>query len=320
MIYLIGGRTDGNFTTHKVYQLHQVNKEDGKHMDIKKLASMISSRAYHAARLLTYKDSKYIIAVGGQQTRISPKLASLTKDSSDTMSVSSADIELDCEIYDIARDKWIALPNLNTKKSSMTICQMSDSSIVYSFGGWTGTKSTNEIERVDISSYTTADDKFDVMSAKDEEIKFTPSPGFDKAHSEGGKKKPILGNWDMVIVKQAGTIGATPDMTLFNSANSMGCVCLDDTCILIFGGKKNLKDGETDMCYLFFGSNRVRSANSNDYVYEMQRWDKKLSMGDSFGDGSFWRQKNEGQLFALSDTCFIHYLDFTEEQWQLKKI
>jgi len=42
-------------------------------------------------------------------------------------------------------------------------------------------------------------------------------------------------------------------------------------------------------------------------------------MGDSFGDGSFYRNKAKA-LFALSDTCFIHYLNYEEEEWELKKI
>lgn len=51
----------------------------------------------------------------------------------------------------------------------------------------------------------------------------------------------------------------------------------------------------------------------------MQKWDKRLSMGDSFGDGSFYMKRDKA-LYALSDTCFIHYLDFEHEQWELKKI
>ena len=51
----------------------------------------------------------------------------------------------------------------------------------------------------------------------------------------------------------------------------------------------------------------------------MQKWSQRLSMGDSFGNGSFYKNQ-ENWFFALSDTCFIHYLDFEVEHWELKKI
>ena len=51
----------------------------------------------------------------------------------------------------------------------------------------------------------------------------------------------------------------------------------------------------------------------------MQKWDKRLSMGDCFGDNGVYLKKDKA-VFALSDACFIHYLDFESEQWELKKI
>lgn len=51
----------------------------------------------------------------------------------------------------------------------------------------------------------------------------------------------------------------------------------------------------------------------------MQKWSQKLSMGDSFAYGSFYKETGKC-LYALSDTCFIHYLEFENENWELKKI
>ena len=95
IIYIFGGKADGNYTTNRAYYLNQVNKSEGKFMEVHKLPNMINSRAFHGACMIDYKKSKYIIAVGGEQSQSAKKLANLNKDTSDTVSVSSSGYEVD---------------------------------------------------------------------------------------------------------------------------------------------------------------------------------------------------------------------------------
>ena len=88
IIYIFGGKTDGNYTTNRAYYLNQVNKSEGKFIEINKLSNMLTSRAYHGAWMVDYKKSKYILAVGGEQSQSSKKLANLNKDNSDTKTIS----------------------------------------------------------------------------------------------------------------------------------------------------------------------------------------------------------------------------------------
>jgi len=55
--------------------------------------------------------------------------------------------------------------------------------------------------------------------------------------------------------------------------------------MVLFGGQTNLEGNETDQCYLFFGKDPENPKTSLDV------WNVKLNMGDSFGDGSFYVDK-----------------------------
>ena len=95
MVYLFGGKTDGNYTTKTAYQLKQISQEEeGKKIEIKKLDSMKSSRAYFGSCFLKFKDRRYIVAVGGQQTQRAAK-PEFFQDKSDTVSMSSSGFEVD---------------------------------------------------------------------------------------------------------------------------------------------------------------------------------------------------------------------------------
>lgn len=325
LVYLFGGKTDGNFTTNRTYQLKQVSKEEGKEIEITKLDNMKSTRAYHGSCMIDYKSSKYIIAVGGQQSLKSMGFGHL-KDS-DTVSMSSSGFEVEiprhciseCELYDIANNKWIELPSLCSKKSNTSVWVLENTTIVYCFGGWNGKNSVNSIERLNIAEFISADDLTNEgLSETGEETKAPASSKAEKSNS-AGNKKVLKTTWTPIVVREAGMMSSAPNYRLFSAVNSIGCIALDSNCILLFGGKESILDGETDQCYMFYGANRVKAINPNDHLYEMQKWGQKLSMGDAFGNGSFHLQKDKA-LYALSDTWFIHYLDFVNENWELKKI
>jgi hypothetical protein len=169
LVYLFGGKTDGNYTTKSTYQLKQITKEeDGKKIEIKQLKNMKSSRAYFGSCFLKIKGKKYFIAVGGQQTQKAAR-PEFFQEKSDTVSMSSSGFEVDvprlcitdCEIYDISADKWTPLPELCTKRSNTSLCTIPGTTIVYSFGGWNGKNSVNAIERLDVREFIEGDDSFD---------------------------------------------------------------------------------------------------------------------------------------------------------------
>ena len=170
----------------------------------------------------------------------------------------------DCEIYDIENKKWHQLPELCNKKSNLSVWALAGTTIVYCFGGWNGKTSTNSIERINIAEYMQLDEASNEVNSDGEElVKQIKSTKMDKNNSE---RKQIKGTWTNIVLREAGSLETTPNYRLFNSWNSIGCVALDDACIMLFGGKENLKDGETDQCYMFFGANRVKSANPNDHL------------------------------------------------------
>ncbi|CAI2359765.1 unnamed protein product [Moneuplotes crassus] len=326
LVYLYGGKTNGNYTTHSTYQLKQVNKEEGKYINIEKLDSLKYSRAYHGATIVKIDKAKYLLAVGGQQTHKSVHLPSFARDS-DSESVASSVFETEvprysineCEIYDIKNNKWIELPQLNTKRSNTSVCQLEGSSVVYCFGGWNGKFSINSIERCDISYYLSDDSTIETSSDRVEELKADNFLDARRSHSTKSGSKSGGSKWTPIVVREAGVLTSAPNYRLFGPCNSIGCIALDENCILLFGGREDIRHGEMDKCYMFYGNNRVKSINPSDNLYEMQKWNQKLSMGDSFSNCSFYKNKSKA-LYALSDSCFIHYLEFDMEQWELKKI
>lgn len=218
LIYLVGGKTDGNFTTPNLYQLKQVAQEEGKQIDIKKLAPMTSTRAYHGSVLIHFKDAKFLVVAGGQQTkRLRKTDSSMTGDSSDFSAELEADLPrvplAECELYDVAADRWTELPKLKHKKSNVALCQMGETGVVYCFGGWDGRESVNHIERLYIGDFATG-----------LEAAMPAGPGEEaKSGSKAGPGKgATLGTWTEVLVKEAGLLGGAPDSTLFRAANSMG--------------------------------------------------------------------------------------------------
>lgn len=275
LVYMFGGKTDGNYTTRRCYQLKQVNRDEGKFVDIKKMDSMLTSRAYFGACSIEYKKNKYILAAGGQQTQKALNMNAFGKDNSDTVSMSSSGFDVDvprnciaeCEVYDITNNKWLELPDLCHKKSNTSICALKGTTIVYCFGGWNGKTSVNAIERLNVADYLNdMNNGVEWRSDTGEENKDVPPMAkIDKNYSAGNKKYKNL-TWTKIVVKEAGALEMVPSYRLFGAFNSIGCVALDENCILLFGGKDTIKDGETDQCYMFFGANRVKGINPNDHL------------------------------------------------------
>lgn len=221
LIYLIGGKTDLNTTTNRAYSLSQVNKADGKYMEMQSLANMQSSRAYHGVCMAEFNGSKYIVAVGGEQTQTDFKLS---KDNSDTVSMSSSGYDLDlprkcigdCELYDVAGNKWSKLPSA-TAKSKAAVCTFKGTPIVYSFGGWNGKTIISAIERLDLTEFTKVEElKEDLQEeAKD------PLGKMEKFFSAGYKAKSKAA-WTEIVVREAGTLDAAPNYRLFSACHSIG--------------------------------------------------------------------------------------------------
>lgn len=273
LVYLFGGKTDGNYTTNKWYSLKQVTKEEGKDIEIKKLSSMNNSRAYHGACKISLKGQKYIVAVGGQQTLKDSSHSGFKKDHSDTISQSSSGFAVDIprvwmaqwEVYDITNDKWCELPELWNKKSNTSVCALEGTSIVYCFGGWNGKSSVNAIERLNIADYIQIDDtSFECSSEKAEETKIMDTQ-INKKYSQASHKD-FMTTWTLIVVKEVGVMTSAPNYRLLSPVNSAGCIALDGNCILVFGGKENINDGETDQWYMFFGNTRVKSINPTDHL------------------------------------------------------
>lgn len=57
---------------------------------------------------------------------------------------------------------------------------------------------------------------------------------------------PKIKTWTSISVREAGDLSSAPNYRLFSQCNSIGCVALDENCILLFGGKENIRDGELD--------------------------------------------------------------------------
>lgn len=57
---------------------------------------------------------------------------------------------------------------------------------------------------------------------------------------------PKIKTWTPISVREAGDLSSAPNYRLFSQCNSIGCVALDENCILLFGGKENIRDGELD--------------------------------------------------------------------------
>lgn len=55
VIYITGGKTDENYTTNRCYTLKQVNKTEGKFIEVHKLDNMLTSRAFHGLCVVNYK-------------------------------------------------------------------------------------------------------------------------------------------------------------------------------------------------------------------------------------------------------------------------
>lgn len=270
IIYIFGGKTDGNYTTNRAYYLNQVNRSEGKFMEVHKLSNMQACRAYHGACWVDFKKNRYIWVAGGEQSAKKPP--GKNKDNFETESMTSSGYEIeiprkwiaDWEVYDIQSNKWFPLPDLCNKKSNISLWALAGTSIVYCFGGWNGKTSVNSIERIDISSYIHIEEDLNEVNSDGEEfVKQTKSSKLDKSNSEGISKQ-IKGTWTSIVVREAGTLDTSPNYRIFSAWNSIGCVALDDAWIMLFGGKENMKDGEQDQCYMFFGANRVKSANPND--------------------------------------------------------
>jgi hypothetical protein len=85
-----------------------------------------------------------------------------------------------------------------------------------------------------------------------------------KNYSAGNK--PSITTWTPIVVKEAGLMTSAPNYRLFAPINSIGWIAMDENCILLFGGKENIRDGETDQWYMFYCSNRVKAINPNDHL------------------------------------------------------
>ena len=272
LVYLFGGKTDGNYTTQRTSQLKQVKKDEGKFIDIEKLESMKFSRAYHGAAMVNYNKQKYLLAIGGQQTQKAAAMPSFGKDS-DSESVCSSVFEMnvprycisECEIFDIKNNKWIEIPELTSKRSNTSVWQLEGSSVVFWFGGWNGKNSVNSIEKLDLKEYLENKTSSETSIELGEETKSDSSLKIQKSRSTQSEKKISL-TWISVVVREAGVLTSAPNYRLFAAWNSIGCIALDENWILLFGGKENIKDGEMDQCYMFYGNNRVKSINPNDHL------------------------------------------------------
>lgn len=233
-MYLYGGKTNGNYTTHSLYQLKQISKDDGKYMDIEKLDSMKFSRAYQGASLITFNKQKYLLAVGGQQTHKSASIPNFGKDS-DSISVASSVFETEvpryciaeCELYDIKNNKWIELPQLTVKKSNTSVCQLEGSSVVYCFGGWNGKNSVNSIEKCNIVDFIGDDSTNETSSELGEEAKVDVFFETKRSHSDKSSSKSHT-RWIPIVVREAGVLTSAPNYRLFKACNSIGCIALDE--------------------------------------------------------------------------------------------
>lgn len=72
-----------------------------------------------------------------------------------------------------------------------------------------------------------------------------------------------------------------------------------------------LGGSESDTCYLFYGEDPNKA--------ELMNWKGKLNMGDAFGDGTYFVEK-QGKSYALSDSHFIHTLNMQKEEWEISKL
>ena len=99
--------------------------------------------------------------------------------------------------------------------------------------------------------------------------------------------------------------------TSLQPALSMAAVCIDESCIVLFGGLDRPGGIERQDCTLFHGSSDGESTT--------EPWRASLNMADTFGDGTYFVEHDQA-LFALSDTHFIHTLDFKKESWELQKL